>query len=96
MSNILAINPRFVFWKLHFPVSTTDYKINSSSRKSSVEHIYKMSAFELIIERYLWLAVGKHTTSFYKLSLHIKENNEYIKKALWKVVMNVSVNQNYP
>lgn len=48
MSNILIINPRFVFWKLNFPGSTTDYKINSSSRKGSIKHIYKTSAFELI------------------------------------------------
>lgn len=49
MSNILIINPRFVFWELHFPVSTTDYKINSLSRKDSIKRIYKISAFELII-----------------------------------------------
>lgn len=95
MSNILIINPRFVFWKLNFPGSTTDYKTNSSSRKGSIKHIYKMSAFELIKQHYSWLAVGKHASGFQKMSLHIKENKEYIKKALWKVVKNVSVNQNY-
>lgn len=84
----------FMFWKLNFPGSITDYKINSSSRKGSIKHIYKMSAFELITQYYSWLTVGKHTFGFCKMSLHVKENNEYIKKALWKVIKNMSVNQN--
>ena len=48
MSNFFIINPRFVFWKLLIPASATAYKRNSSSRKGSIKHIYKMSAFELI------------------------------------------------
>ena len=95
MSNFFIINPRFVFWKLLIPASATAYKRNSSSRKGSIKHIYKMSAFELITQHSAGLAVGKHPTGFHGMSLHLKENNEYIKKVLWKAVTNTSVNQNY-
>lgn len=54
-----------------------------------------MSAFELITKHCSGLAVEKYPAGFYRMSLHIKENNEYMKKVLWKEVKDVSINQNY-
>lgn len=91
---LFVTHPRFVFWKLHIPASTTGRKISGSSRKGSIKRIYNLSALELMTELYSGLALGIPSPGFPRMSPDTRENHEYIKKVLGQMLKDVSVNLN--
>ena len=91
---LFVTHPRFVFWKLHIPASTTGRKISGSNRKGSIKHIYNLSALELMTELYSGLALGIPPPGFPRMSPDTRENHEYIKKVLGQMLKDVSVNLN--